>query len=153
MSDIALATIEDVTKRIEDEVTESMLVMIEAKLDDASDLARFYGSESWTFDNAPPRVKRIVATAVARFMANPTGLDQSRAADETLGWKDTAAPGELYYSDIEIEQLEALGKPVLPKFGSIQMTAYQSRYHPYMNVPVDYGGKTFPYLTPSEVGW
>lgn len=152
MSDIALATIEDVTNRIEGEVTDQMLVMIEAKIDDASDLARHYGSESWAPTTAPPRVKRIVAIAVARFMNNPTGLSQSRAADETLGWQDSPAPAELYFSEIEIEQLGLLGKPVLPKMGTIQITAYQTKYYPYVSVPVDDGGKPFPFLTPYE-GW
>ena len=154
MSDIALATIVDVTNRIEGEVTDQMLVMIEAKIDDASDLAHHYGSEAWLIDTAPPRVKRIVAIAVARFMANPTGLSQSRAADETLAWQDSIA--ELHFTDIEIEQIGQLGKPVLPRMGTIQMTAYQTHYYPYDRVPVEGGGKPFPYLTPdesNEVNW
>ena len=153
MSDIALAVSADVTSRIEGEVTAQMLVMIEAKIDDASDLARHYGSEAWTILTAPPRVKRIVAAVVALFMNNPTGLSQSRAADETLAWQDSPAPAELYFSEIQIEQLGLLGKPVLPKMGTIQITAYQTKYYPYISVPVDYGGKAFPFLTPDEVIW
>ncbi len=153
MSDTALATVEDVTKRLEDEITAQMLVMIAEKIEDASDLARYHGSEAWTALTVPKRASRIVAMAVARYMANPSGLSQSRAADETLVWQDRPTVAEVYFTDIEIERLERLGKPVLPKFGSIQFTAFQSKWHPYQDslIPIAGGGKMFPYLTEDEV--
>lgn len=145
MSD-ALATVQSVTKRLEEEPTPEMLVMIGEYLESASDQARYYGRE-WTVMDCPGPVSRLVSDAVARFMRNPDGFAQNRAAEETLGWQESPFTGRVFFYQDEIERLQRFGNPRLPKFGSIQMVAYQTRPYvdPLIRWPVDYpGGKPFP---------
>lgn len=148
---MALATPEDVTAKLEDEPTERMLVMIEQYLEDASDEARYHGRE-WADTDAPNAVKRMVATAVARFMRNPERLAQTRAGDETLAFQDTEID---WFTDLEIERLGRLAAPAqLPGFGTIQMVAFNKsnrrrRTDDAIYVPTSGGaeGKPFPFLT------
>lgn len=136
----------EVKNRIEDEVTPDMERVIAAKILDASDLARFYGDPNWTDATAPPVVGRIVASAVARFMGNPSGYSQSRAADETIVWSDYVSTGEVSFSDIEIRRLESLAETTRAKFGTFGLTAYGTPRNPAYEifVPVDGYGKPFP---------
>lgn len=145
MSDTALATREQVVARLEDEPTPKMLTMIDEYLEDASDQARFYGKE-WTQDSCPPAIMRMVANAVARFMRNPDGFEVNRAGDETLGWQELPkdAVGNVYFSSREIERIQRLANPVLPKFGTMQMIAYGDRPEPEpLSYPV-LNGSPFP---------
>ena len=98
-----LATVSDVSSRLEDELDEHQLGMVAEYIGDASDSARHYGSGKWMSDNCPRVVRRIVAAAVARFMRNPDGLTQSRAADETLAWEDPDRGPE--FTDEEIARI------------------------------------------------
>ena len=124
MTDYDLTTLAEVTGRIEEDVTPEMERVILKKITDASDLARFYGSPSWTADTAPPVVGRIVASAVAYFMSNPSGYAQSRAADETLIWQAGDSPGKISFSEVEIAQLQAAAAGLkAPSFGTMQMSA------------------------------
>ena len=146
---MAFADREDVIARLEEEPTEHMLVMIDAGLEEATDLAVYYGA-SWTDENVPGPVKRIVARAVARWIRNPDGLEQSRAADETLQWSERAAAGNVEFTPEEIERVRALGRPVVPSFGSASVTTDymgggSGGFSPY--VPVAHGGRPFPFLT------
>ena len=145
---MAFATKDDVLARLEDEPTAQMLVMIEAGLEEATDLAIYYGA-NWTDDNAPDPVRRIVARAVARWIRNPEGLQQSRAADETLAWSEDNARGEVMFTPEEIERVRALGSPVVPSFGSARVApdyvgSGSGAFSPY--VPVAHGGRPFPFL-------
>lgn len=143
---MALATIGDVTARLEDEPTPEMEAMIEAYLEDASDQARFYGSREWTEVTCPDPIRRMVASAVARFLRNPDGLSQSRAGDETLAWQQMPEVGTVYFTEREVERLQTIGNPRLPSFGTIQMLAHGSTPPPRdILMPLDrMGGRPFP---------
>jgi len=117
----ALATAADVEKRLgEDEITDGMRGMIEVYLEDASDVARYYGRD-WTELDCPLPVSRMVAAAVARFMRNPERLSQSRAGDETLAFQDSEVD---WFTDKEIERLGKIGNPRVASFGTIQLVAF-----------------------------
>lgn len=78
-------------------------------LEEASDLARAYGRDSWEPANAPRMAKNIVISAVRRFMRNPEGLTQSRAGDETLAWSDIGRDAaSIYLTSAEIRLLRSL---------------------------------------------
>lgn len=119
---MALATLDDVVVRLEDEPTPEVEAMIEAYLEDASDKAVMYGS--WSEADCSAAIRRFVAAAVARFIRNPDGFAQSRAGDETLAWQDLEEIGSVYFTRSEIEYMQTLGNPRLPAFGTIQVTAH-----------------------------
>lgn len=118
------ASIEDVKARLEEEPTPAMIRMIEAGLEDASDMAIFYGA-SWGEMSCPDPVRRIVARAVARWIRNPDGFEQSRAADETLVWAEPTRDVE--FTPEEIARIRALGRPVVPKYAAAPISPYGSR--------------------------
>lgn len=150
-STTALATPEMVEKRLEGDVTDDVRSMIEEYLEDASDQARYYGT-NWTQANCPEPVKRLVALAVARFIRNPDGFTDSKAADESLGWQQLPDEyvGTVYFTPTEVERLQKMGNPRLPKFGSVQMAAHGTQLIPQdVHWPVSYAnGKPFPLFTP-----
>lgn len=150
-----LTTPAEVTRRIEGIVTEEMLVVIGAKIEDASDLARHYGDPSWTVVTCPPVVKRVVASAVARFMQNPGGLSQSRAADETLAWQDVDTPGSVYFTPDEIGLVERAARAASSKFGSVATwKGPRERAGDAIYVPIWPGpGKDFPFGVASGEVW
>ena len=123
---MALATAEDVIRRLEEEPTERMQQMIEEYLEDASDTARFYGSQDWTDEECPAEARRIVAAAVARYIRNPDGFTQSRAADEMLGWNETDEPGAIKFTANEIARLQRLAPLPMASMGTIQVSAWGS---------------------------
>lgn len=142
----ALASVEEVTRRLEDEPTERMLVMIAEYLEDVSDQAREYGRRDWDASSAPAPVKRIVADCVARFMRNPDAFNQSRAADETVGWVE--APKRPTLDDDEIARIKRHSGVVLSGFGSHETYAYSSREQPDV-IHVPWGNqinKPFPLI-------
>ena len=144
-----LAKQEDVIKRLEEEPTERMLVMIPEYLGDASDEARDIGLRKWNSENVPRPVSRIVAAVVARFLRNPDGLSQSRAADETLAWDEPM--NRPYFEPEERERIkrQALldGDRPQQAFGNAEVYAWgRGRGEPeVVNVPWGTnGGKPFP---------
>ena len=123
-SSYALAKVEDVEARLEDEVTDKLRVMITVYLEDASDAARYYGRE-WTPLDCPMPVSRMVASAVARFIRNPERLSQSRAGDETLVFQDSTS---VWFTDAEIARLQRIGNPAPRTFGSLKIVAWGERH-------------------------
>lgn len=123
---MALATVDDVAARIEEDITPALEKLIVSALEEASDLARYYGKEWESEEDAPPTVRRIVAAAAARWVRNPDGFSQNRAGDESLSWHEVKYdPGTIYLTDLEVERIQRLVTPVkLPGFGSIQMQAW-----------------------------
>lgn len=118
----ALATVPDVTVKLEEEPTARMLTMIAAYLEDASDAARYYGRE-WTPIDCPAAVSRIVASAVARFMRNPDNYSQSRAGDETVSWAERDEEID-WFTEKEIARLGKIAAAVkVAAFGTFQLVA------------------------------
>lgn len=144
---MALATLEDVERRLEEEPTERMRSMIEEALEDASDLARHYGDESWDEVTVPQKARRIVAAAVARWIRNPDGYTQSRAADETLAWGEADEPGAITFTRAEIEQLRKLAPVTVASFGSFGTTLYgPMRTREVEYVPWAQDNEPFPFV-------
>ncbi len=147
---MALATVAQVTARLEEEPTERMLVMIAEYLEEASDAAKYHGKE-WSEIDVPNAVARIVASAVARFMRNPDRYSQSRAGDETVGFQDS---GVDWFTDLEIERLARLAAPArLKAFGTVRVSAFKASA-PDLNlysVPTYGPGKDFPLFGVGEV--
>lgn len=144
----ALATPAEVEARLEDDVTPQMASMIEAYLEDASDAARYYGRE-WTETSVPAAVRRLVASAVARFMRNPEYLAQSRAGDETLTFHDRDDID--WFTEKEIERIGRIANPRISGFGTMRFTAYGDSPAPrqWWGIPVG-GSSTQPILLHEE---
>lgn len=84
----AYASVEELELRLADmELTDADRSVAQGVLEDASNLARHYGT-SWPADTAPPLVKSIVLSAAMRHMRLIEGVITSRAGDETLTWTD-----------------------------------------------------------------
>lgn len=145
----SLASLDDVTRRLEEEPTERMLTMMAEYIADASDQARDIGLNSWTIENVPTPVRRVVAAAVARFMRNPDALETSRAADETLAWQDSSNRPEFEPEEVaRIERHAMIATPVAPSFGTVDTSLYGKRptqdtvYVPWG----DQANKPFPWI-------
>lgn len=145
-----LATPEDVARRLEEEPTERMLLMIEEYLEDISDQIRDYGLLSWNAQTVPPPVSRIAAAAVARFMRNPDALQTSRAADETLSWQDSENRPLLEPEEIaRIRRHAHMENPgaLVDGFGTGGLYLYSEKNDPVETVWVPWGNhinKPFP---------
>ena len=124
-------------------------------LDEASDLARAYGRDSWEADTAPRMAKNIVISAVRRFMRNPEGYTQSRAGDETLAWSDLGRDAaSIFLTNAEIKLLRSLAGG--GGIRSSQVTAWGTRKVveggtvPVAGFP---GEKPFPYYNDPVEPW
>lgn len=144
---MALATIEDVERRLEDEPSDRVRVMIDEYLEDASDLARFYGDPNWSEEECPAQVRRIVASAVARFIRNPDAYIASRAADEMLGWSENDEPGTITFTDREIAQIQQLAPPRVGAMGSIPVSSWGTKRRARDEyVPWGHDRRPFPFV-------
>lgn len=140
----ALCSVEQVTRLMEDEATDAMLPMIAEGILIASDEARDLGVSTWSFTSAPPAAKRIVAAAVARWIANPEGYITSRAGDETLGWADLGEDaGAIRFTRRETERLRNFAVR-LGGFGTFEVTAWNHRSPSGDTIYVDAPRKPFP---------
>jgi plasmid stabilization system protein ParE len=161
---MAYATMEDLKARLDWELDEDEERIAGGALEDASDLAAYYGRE-WAETSAPRLVRTLVLKAATRYMKNPDGYTQSRAGDETLAWNDRQGEnaGTVYFTDEEQKLLISLaGKK--PGLMSVPISAWNSKIRPRRNgihslpprggdeallttdglVPVDYDGDPFP---------
>lgn len=116
----ALATVEDVSRRLEEAPTDRLLVAIGEMLENASDMARELGDPSWVdADSVPAPVRRIVAAAVARWATNPAGYGTSRAADEMLAWQQVDEPGAISFTADERQRLARYRAVPVSDFASV----------------------------------
>lgn len=164
----ALASIEELTVRIDRELDDRETAMAQAALADASELARFYGRNWLSAGQAPRLVRTLVLRAAKRLMSNPEGYVISRAGDETLGFSDKTGSenyGTVYFTKDEQALLAELGG----RSGSLStagITAYGTRrnwecytghrrsgYDDEGRVPVDYAGRTFPLYCSDDGPW
>lgn len=144
-----LATVAELASGLEWVLSDDEERLATATLEDLSDDARAYGSESWVDpESAPHQVKRLVLRVARRFMRNPDGYVTSRAGDETLSWADQGEHmGTARFNDDERKMLARLaGK------GSIVSVAL---YHGSARVTHDpyvptVGGKPFPYYAEGD---
>ncbi|MEU7570327.1 hypothetical protein [Micromonospora sp. NPDC049240] len=109
---MAYATLDELKDRLDWELDADEERIARSSLDDASELARYYGKD-WADDAAPRLVKTVVLRACKRYMDNPQGYNQSRAGDETLGWSDRAPQvgseaGSVHFTVAEQKMLAGL---------------------------------------------
>lgn len=105
-----LAALEELQARLDWDLDTGEELVATGALEDLSDDARFYGSDSWTSASVAPRqVKSLVLRAAARFMRNPDGYVSSRAGDEAVTWSDRGhSAGSPYFTREERESLASL---------------------------------------------
>lgn len=147
-----LATLQELTGRLDWTLDADELRIAAGALEDASDLARGYGRD-WNAETAPRLVRTLVLKACRRYMNNPNGYTQSRAGDETLGWNDAAGQdaGTVYFTADEQKLLKGLAGKA-SGLTSVPVTAWgPHRPRPIGWVPVADGGKPFP-LFPDDGG-
>jgi hypothetical protein len=144
------ATLTELKDAVEFEVDDGLARLATGTLDEVSDLIRTHGLD-WDTDNAPGYVKRLTIKATARFLRNPDAYTQSRAGDETLGWRDQGEEaGGAYLTRAEIEAVRRLSGS--SGFASVQVIGWRTASRPNLYVPVEGGGKPFPFRpdTPSD---
>lgn len=122
-----LVTTDDLAARIEWVMEADELRLASGVLEDLSDEARFYGSNTWaTPESTPEAVKRLILKAAARYLRNPDGYIQSRAGDETVVWSDKGhEAGVASFSPAEqkvLSQLAGQGGLI-----SVEITAWNSQ--------------------------
>lgn len=122
----------------------------EQALEEASNLARYYGADWPDPAIAPYMVRTIVLRAVRAYMRNPDGFTQSRAGDETVGWPDRGISpiGRVEFTPDEIKMLQSLAGKDVSGVMSVQMFAWTNKpVDPDIYVPViGSTEKPFPFL-------
>ncbi|UZJ23711.1 hypothetical protein RHODO2019_10875 [Rhodococcus antarcticus] len=144
-----LASLDELTARLDWKLDEDEIAAAPGYLEEASDLARMYGSPWPDPDTAPRLVKSLVIASVRRFMRNPEGYTQSRAGDETLAWSDLGhEAGSIYFNEREIKLLKGLSNRSTITTAPTVAWGPVKRGNQNLYVPVSYvGGKSFPFLT------
>ena len=141
MADL-LAPLEDLLARLDWDLDDTERRVAAAALEDLSDDARRYGSDSWTGVMAPRGVRTMVLRAAVRYMRNPDGYIQSRAGDEMVGWAPRKDVGAAAFTDQEKDELREMGRK--SPMQVIGMYAYMPPGAQGTNcrhVPVHYNGK------------
>ena len=149
-----LATLDELTSRLDWTLDADELRIAAGALEDASDLARGYGRD-WDAVSVPRLVRTLVLKACKRYMSNPNGYTQSRAGDETLGWNDAAGEnaGTVYFTADEQKLLKGLAGKA-PGIVSAPITAWgPQRQRPVGLVPVERGEKPFPLYADEVDPW
>jgi len=151
--DEPLATVEEVTSRVDRDLTDKEIGTIQGHIEDASALVRFHGLKWPTRAEAPALARTITRNSVKRLLHNSEGFTISRAADETVGFADIGdKAGTVYLTDEEKLMLASLaGNDVSISTAAISPYGTQDPNPDVGYVPVSYGGKAFP-MFPSEDG-
>ena len=147
----AFATLAELQSRLDWVLDADEERMATGALEDASDLARAYGS-NWEYASSAPRlVRTLVLTAVKRHMNNPEGLITSRAGDETMAYADIGdKAGAIFYTANEIKLLAGLGG----RNGIVSVPV--SAWGPTKKVSEGYvptGQKPFPMFSSDSSPW
>lgn len=145
---MAFADLTELENRLDFDLDERGKRNALAKLQEASDLARYYGLP-WPDAKVPAVVKAIVLNVVERYMRNPDAYTVSRAADETVQWSDLGGMS-FFFADEEKDILGGLKRPPA-MIGSVSTYAWRSQPLPTetVYVPVE-GGSPFPLFNGSE---
>lgn len=119
-----------------------------AALEDASNLAQFYG-RPWPEDAAPPLVKTIVLNAVQRYMRLIEAAITSRAGDEQLTWTDLREKTGTVFLDDEQQRMLKQIAGNSGSLWSVPIAAFGSSLEPYHGgdtyVETDRGGDPLPF--------
>ncbi len=148
------ATSDAVQNRLDFTLDDDELRAVDAYLEDMSDEARLIGGRTWTDPTTVPAIVRnTVVKSVTRWARNMNSFIQSRAGDETLIFTDLREnAGAPYFTDREEKLIKSIadGRVGGTFNGTVELTAWgPSRYrYDDIYVPVDYGGKPFPFNTP-----
>lgn len=150
------ATVEELVRRLDFDLSEQELAMAETALEDASALVRAHGKPWPDPALAPAIAKSITVSAARRFMVNPDGLMQSRAGDETLAWDGLGEQaGSVYLTKAEIKLLQRIARPngitavPLSAWGPVRERWDTPGAAVY--VPAD-NGEPFPYYAEGDLG-
>jgi hypothetical protein len=149
-----LAELEAVEARLDWPLDSREIAMANAALEEASDLAREYGRESWSTPATTPRLVRgLVVTAVARYLRNPDGYLRSRAGDEVVEWADTedASGGGVYFTRAEIRLLRGVAGTVA--FSTAPVIAWDTKPPPTIGYVPTAGGAPFPMFADDREPW
>ena len=151
--DEPLAVVDEVTARVDRELTDLEIRTIEGHIEDASNLVRFHGLAWPTRADAPALARTITRNAVKRLLNNSEGVVISRAADETVGFSDVGdKAGTVYLTDEEKLMLRTLaGRDEDISTAPISPWGTKDPNPGVGYVPVATGGKPFP-MFPSEDG-
>jgi len=107
--DANLASVDDVVKRLDWDPSDAELRVIEAAVEDVSELVRAAAGRQWTSTARPALARTTTLNAVVRYMKNTDGLTTSRAGDETAMWDGIGdKAGAPYLTDAEERKLQAL---------------------------------------------
>lgn len=146
------ATLDELKNRLDWTLDADEERIAQSALEDASDLACYYGKDWPDPATAPRMVRTLVLRACKRYMDNPQGYTQSRAGDETVGWSDAAGTdaGTVHFTKDEQDLLRGLAGR-RPGIYSAPISAWgPQRTSPVGMVPVDYG-KSFPFFAEDYV--
>jgi len=151
--DEPLAIVDEVTSRVDRELTAKEISTIEGHIEDASALVRFHGLAWPIRDEAPALARTITRNSVKRLLHNSEGLVLSRAADETVGFSDVGdKAGTVYLTDEEKLMLRSIaGRDEDISTAPISPWGTKDPNPDVGYVPVASGGKPFP-MFPSEDG-
>jgi hypothetical protein len=147
---MALATMGELTARLDWTLDADEERAATGALEDLSEQALYYGKSTWDASTVPRLVKSAVLAAAARFLRNTDGFTQSRAGDETLGWTDRGHDaGTAYFTEREIRMIRATAGST--GFGTAPVTAWGPMRKPVVGyVPVQGGGDPFPMFADEE---
>ena len=146
------ATVDELTKRLDWELSPEERDMAEGALDDASTLVRAHGKMWPEASSAPHIAKTITLSAAKRYMANPDGYTQSRAGDETLAWDEQGEnAGSVYLTSNEIKLLTRIVRP--NGLVSVPIVAWgPTRTEPAVGYVPCSGGGEFPMYASDDPG-
>lgn len=140
----AYAELHELEDRLEWDLTDEEKRVGQSALEDLSDDATHHGRD-WTRANVPRVVRRTVLAAATRYLRNLEGVVQSRAGDETLVYGEDKSAGSAHFTSDEIQVIIRSAMGYNAGIGSIQVTVSSPRSRSSDRVPVDYGGRPFPF--------
>jgi hypothetical protein len=149
---MALATLVELTARLEWVLDADETRAANGALADLSDQALHYGRSTWTDLTVPALVKNTILAAAARYLRNPDGYTQSRAGDETLTWTDRGHDaGTAYFTEREVKLISGFAGRA--GIGSIPIYAWGNKRTILGYVPVQGGGDPFPMFSDEVEPW
>ena len=149
---MAFATVQELQARLEWTLSDAEVGVAEGALDDLTIAAREYGRYTWTELQHPPAIKSMILTAAARFMRNYEGFSESRAGDETLGWKGgSVEPGTAEFTKTEIKRIKRLASA--PAFGTLTTYTWGTTKATREDLMANALHKSWPWVHPDQREW